>query len=231
VKVGDGAFMKSLADAQVLGETMLALGARADRDVVCLLTDMDQPLGCAVGNALEVREAVATLQGQGPPDLTELVLDAAAHLLALSGLGVDRAEGRRRAERAVADRSALATYDRWIRAQGGDPDDGALPRAPVIRELFAPRAGHVTRLAALQVGTAALHLGAGRRSKEDAIDHATGVVCLRKRGDLVERGELLAEIHARDDVAAREAADTVFAAYEFGDEPPLSRPIVLDTLG
>src|SRR5437899_8243980 len=110
VKVGDGAFMKSLADAQVLGETMLALGNRAGRDVVCVLTDMDQPLGRAVGNALEVREAAATLRGEGPPDFTELVLDASAHLLALSDLAIDRTEARRRAAQAVADGSAMAVY-------------------------------------------------------------------------------------------------------------------------
>jgi len=223
--------MKSLADAQVLAETMLALGGRAGRDVVCLLTDMDQPLGHAVGNALEVREAVATLRGHGPPDFAELVLDAAAHLLALSDLGVARSEGRRRAEQAVRDGSALAAYERWMRAQGGDPDEEALPRAPLVREIFAPRDGHVTALAALRIGTAALHLGAGRRSKDDAVDHAVGVVCLRKRGDRVERGQPLAEIHARDKTTALDAADRVLAAYEIGDEAPPARPIVLDTLG
>src|SRR5256886_8101909 len=112
VKVGDGAFMKTLADAQVLAETMLALGERAGREVVCVLTDMDQPLGRAVGNALEVREAVAAVRGEGRPDLAELVLDASAHLLALSDLGVDRAEARRRAEQAVADGPALAPDER-----------------------------------------------------------------------------------------------------------------------
>src|SRR2546425_4962537 len=180
VKVGDGAFMKTLEDAEVLGEAMLALGQRAGRDVVCLLTDMDQPLGAAVGNALEIREAIATLRGEGPSDFRELVLDAVAHLLALSDLGVDRAEGRRRAEAAVQDGSALVKYERWIRAQGGDPDEAALPSAPVVREVAAPRSGYVARLAALPVGIAALRLGAGRRTKEDEIDHAVGVVCLRK---------------------------------------------------
>ena len=107
VKVGDGAFMKTLPDAQVLAETMLALGRRAERDVVCVLTDMDQPLGRAVGNALEVREAVAMLHGDGPPDFTELVLDASAHLLALSDLGIDRSEARSRVERAVVDGTAF----------------------------------------------------------------------------------------------------------------------------
>jgi len=231
VKVGDGAFMKSLADAQVLAETMLALGRRAGRDVVCVLTDMDQPLGCAVGNALEVHEAAATLRGAGPPDFTELVLDASAHLLALSDLDIDRAEARRRAEQAIADGSATAVYERWVRAQGGDPDEGALPAAPFRREVLAPRAGYVRRLGALPVGLAALHLGAGRREKDDPVDHAVGVVCVRKRGDEVESGELLAEIHARDERAAGEAAADVLAAYELGDEPPRARPIVLDTLG
>jgi len=231
VKVGDGAFMKTLADAQVLAETMLALGERAGRKVVCVLTDMDQPLGRAVGNALEVREAVAALRGEGPPDLAELVLDASAHLLALSDLGVDQAEARRRAERAVADGSALAAYERWVRAQGGDPDESLLPKAPFVREVFAPRAGHVQRLSALPVGIAALHLGAGRGEKDAPIDHAVGVVCLKKRGDTVAEGEALAEIHARDEQRATDAAAEVAAAFELGDEPPRARPIVLDTLG
>ena len=231
VKVGDGAFMKTLADASVLAETMLALGERAGREVVCVLTDMDQPLGRAVGNALEVREAVATVRGEGPPDLAELVLDASAHLLALSDLGVDRAEARRRAEQAVVDGSAFASYERWVRAQGGDPDEHVLPKAPFVRELFAARGGYVQRLAALPVGMAALHLGAGRGEKDAPIDHAVGVVCLKKRGDAVEEGEALAEIHARDEQSANEAAAEVGEAYELGDEPPRARAIVLDTLG
>ena len=231
VKVGNGAFMKTLADAQVLAETMLALGQRAGRDVVCVLTDMDQPLGRAVGNALEVREALATVRGEGPPDFAELVLESSAHLLALSDLGVDRGEARSRAEQAVADGSAVAAYERWVRAQGGDPDEAALPAAPLIREVFAARGGHVQQLAALPVGLAALHLGAGRREKDDAIDHAVGVVCLKKVGDSVEDGEPLAEIHAADEPSAVEAAAEVLGAYELGDEPPRPRAIILDTLG
>jgi pyrimidine-nucleoside phosphorylase len=231
VKVGDGAFMKTLADAQVLAETMLALGQRAGRDVVCVLTDMDQPLGRAVGNALEVREAADTVRGNGPADFTELVLDACAHLLSLSDLGVDRDEGRRRAEAAVADGSAYAAYQCWIRAQGGDPEDAVLPKAPFVREVFAPRSGHVQAVAALRVGTAALHLGAGRREKDDPVDHAVGIVCLKKRGDTVEEGEPLAEIHARDEAAVDEGAADVLAAYTLGDEAPRPRAIVLDTIG
>ncbi|HVS85082.1 MAG TPA: thymidine phosphorylase [Gaiellaceae bacterium] len=231
VKVGDGAFMKTLDDARELAQTMIALGREAGRDVVCELTDMDQPLGNAVGNALEVREAVATLRGAGPADFTELVLASCAHLLALSDLGVDHAEARRRAEQAVADGSALAAYESWIRAQGGDPSLDALPRAEYVREVFAPRSGHVTALAALPVGMAALRLGAGRREKDDPIDYAVGIVCGKKRGDALERGEPLAEIHARDEASAAEAADAVLAAYAIVDEPPERRPIVLETLG
>jgi len=230
VKVGDGAFMKTLEDARVLGEAMLALGRRAGREVVCLLTDMDQPLGRAVGNALEIREAIATLRGDGPPDLTELVVSGAAHLLALSDLGVDESEAQRRAEAAVQDGSALAAYERWIRAQGGDPDESALPSAPVVREVPAPRDGYVATLAALPVGLAALRLGAGRRTQDDAIDHSVGVVCRRKRGEETATGETLAEIHAHDDVSAQQAAADVLAAFELADEPPPHRPIVLDTL-
>ena len=223
--------MKSLPDAVVLAETMIALGQHAERDVVCVLTDMDQPLGNAVGNALEVREAAATLRGQGPSDLTELALDAAAHLLALSDLDIDQAEGRRRTEAAVADGSAYAMYERWVGAQGGDPSDAALPTAPFVREVFAPQAGYVGAVGALRVGLAALHLGAGRQDKDDAVDHAVGVVCLKKRGDAVEAGEPLAEIHARDASTADEAAADVLAAYVVADEPPRPRSIVLETIG
>jgi pyrimidine-nucleoside phosphorylase len=232
VKVGDGAFMKSLPDAQALAEAMIALGARAGRvEVVCLLTDMDQPLGRAVGNALEVREALETLRGDGEPQFTELVLAASARLLALSDLGIDEADGRRRAEAALADGTATAAYERWIRAQGGDPDPGARPTAPVVRSVEAPRAGYVANLGAIAVGQAALRLGAGRATKDDAIDHAVGVRCLRKRGDAVRAGESLAEVHARDEPGADAAVAEVLAAYTIADEAPPARPIVLDVLG
>jgi pyrimidine-nucleoside phosphorylase len=230
VKVGDGAFMKTLDDARTLARTMLELGERAGRRVACLLTDMDQPLGRAVGNALELDEARATLRGEGPPDFTELVLAACAHLIAFSDLGVDEAEGRRLAEAAVQDGSALEAYERWVRAQGGDPSEDALPRAPVVRHVEASAAGYVRALRALPVGLAALHLGAGRARKDDAIDHAVGVVCLRKRGDAVERGEPLAEVHARTEDAAAEAVAAVEAAYELAPEPPDAGPIVLEVV-
>jgi pyrimidine-nucleoside phosphorylase len=230
VKVGDGAFMKSVGDAQALAETMVELGRHAGREVVCLLTDMDQPLGSAVGNALEIREALETLRGQGPPDFEELVLDAAARLLALSDLGVDDAEGRRRAEAVIADGSAAEAYERWIRAQGGDPDVDALPVAEVVHTVPAPQDGYVAALGATAVGLAALRLGAGRSAKDDPIDHAVGVRCLHKRGDAVEEGAPLAEIHARDEASAATAAAAVAAAYRIEAEPPHARPLLIDVL-
>jgi pyrimidine-nucleoside phosphorylase len=231
VKVGDGAFMKTIDDARMLAEAMIELGTRAGRRVVCMLTDMDQPLGEAVGNALEIREAVATIRGEGPPDFSELVLASVAHLLALSDLDVDEYAARKLAEAAVADGSALAAYERWVRAQGGDPDPDLLPRAAVVRQVPAPESGFVQRLGAIAVGHAALHLGAGRGTKEDTIDHAVGVVCRKKRGDEVGAGDLLAEVYAADEASADAAAAEVLAAYELGDEPPRSRRIVLDTIG
>ncbi|GIU95121.1 MAG: pyrimidine-nucleoside phosphorylase [Gaiellaceae bacterium] len=230
VKVGDGAFMKTLEDARILAEQMVDLGRRAGRDVVCLLSDMDQPLGHAVGHALEVREALETLAGRGPTDFTELVLHASARLLALSDLGVDVEEGRRRAEAAIAEGAATAAYERWIRAQGGDPDPDVLPTAPVVRPVVAEREGIVARLHALPIGIATLGLGGGRRTKDDAIDHAVGVVCHAKRGSAVAAGDVLAEVHARDDESAARAAETVRSAYVLGDEAPRGHGILLDVI-
>ena len=230
VKIGDGAFMKTIDEARTLARTMIELGEHAGREVVCLITDMDQPLGRAVGNALEIREAVATLRGEGPADFTELVLVACSKLLALSDLGVDEAEGRRRAEAAVRDGSALAAYRTWIRAQGGDPSLDVLPVAPIALDVLSPSAGYVVRVGAIAVGMAALRLGAGRSRKEDAVDHAVGVVAERKRGDRVEIGDVLARVHGRDAASAEQAAREVVAAYAIGSEAPAPRPIVLDVL-
>jgi pyrimidine-nucleoside phosphorylase len=230
VKVGDGAFMKTLESARELAEAMRELGQRAGREVVCELTDMDQPLGRAVGNALEIREAVATLSGQGAPDFLELVLGATAHLLALSDLEIDVAEGRRRAEEALASGAALEAYERWVRAQGGDPSLEALPTAPVVRSVPAPGDGFVEAIAATAVGEAALGLGAGRLRKEDAIDYAVGILCLAKRGNEVAAGEPIAEVHAQDDESADRAAAEVSAAYRIGGDRPADRPIVLDVI-
>ena len=230
VKVGDGAFMKARADAERLAEVMIDLGRRAGREVVAVISEMDEPLGHAVGNALEIREAIATLRGDGPPDFVQLVVEASTQLLALSDLGVNRDEARSRVDQVIADGSALAAYERWIAAQGGNPDEAALPTAPVVREVVATRAGYVRSLGAVQVGNAALHLGAGRRDKDDEIDHAVGVLCLKKHGDAIASEETLAEIHARDEPSAAAAADEVLAAYDVADEAPRERSVILDVI-
>jgi pyrimidine-nucleoside phosphorylase len=232
VKVGGGAFMKSIEDARKLAEAMAQLGERAGRQVVALLTDMDQPLGWAIGNALEIEEARKTLAGEeAPPDLFSLTVQAAGRLVALSDLGVDEEEGTRRAEQALEDGSALAAFDRWIAAQGGDPSPDALPRAPVVRQVNAEAEGYVSDVSAFGLGRAALELGAGRRTKDDPVDHAVGIRCWAKRGDAVSAGQPLAELHVRDEEAATWAAEQVRNHVKIAAEPPALRPIVLETIG
>jgi pyrimidine-nucleoside phosphorylase len=230
VKVGDGAWGRTLEEARELAIIMVELGGFAGQEVVCELTDMDQPLGRAIGNALELAEVLDTLEGMGPPDLTDLALSTSAQLLALSDLGVDLEEGGRRAAEAVRSGSAREVYDRWVRAQGGDPDRSVLPRTGIVNQVPAPAGGFVQAIATADIGLVAVHLGAGRLRKEDAIDHAVGVVCLVKPGDRVESGAPLAEIHARDEDAAARAVAEVAACYRIGGEAPERRPIVLDIL-
>jgi pyrimidine-nucleoside phosphorylase len=160
----------------------------------------------------------------------ELVVAASSRLLALSDLGVDEAEARGRVERALEDGSAVEAYERWVQAQGGDPDESVLPTAPVVRQVEAARAGYVAELGAIRVGQAALHLGAGRQTKDDAIDHGVGVLCLRKRGDRVAQGEALSEIHARTEEAAADAARELESAYVLAEEPPPRSAVVIDVI-
>jgi pyrimidine-nucleoside phosphorylase len=228
VKVGEGAFMRTVADARELAWEMHALGEQAGMDVVCVLTDMDQPLGRAVGNALEVREAWETVSGRGPADVRELVVDAAAQLLALSDLGVDEEEGRLRAEKALRDGSASAAYGRWVRAQGGDPDPDRLPYAPVVRLVPAPATGYVRKLAARKVAVVAMELGAGREVAGEPIDHAVGVVCLRKRAEEVAPASRWPR-STRGTRRRPKRPRALLAAYEIGDEPE-PRPLVLDVI-
>ena len=191
VKVGSGAFMKSREAARELAETMVALGEEHGVRTRALLTAMDVPLGRAVGNAVEVAEALQALQGDGPADLMEVTLALARQMLALAGLDADPAA-------AIADGRALATYREMVRAQGGDPD-APLPRAAHTQVLPAPGSGWLTGLDALAVGTAAWRLGAGRARKEDDVSAAAGVICLAKPGDRVQAGQPLLELRADDE--------------------------------
>ena len=231
IKVGNGAFMKVLEDARRLAGAMLELGRRSGRHVVCELTAMDDPLGHAVGNALEVREALDALHGAGPSDLVELVVRSAGRLLVLSDLGVDEREACRLAAEALSSGAAHHAYVRWIEAQGGNPRVEALPAAPAVTLVKAPREGIVVGIDAVGIGRVAVRLGAGRMRKDDDVDHATGIVCLAHRSDHVERDQPIAEIHARTGTTAASVAADVAACFRLADRPPPPAPLILEVIG
>jgi thymidine phosphorylase len=217
VKVGTGAFMKDRQKARELAQTMVALGEEHGVRTRALLTAMDTPLGHAAGNAVEVQESVAALEGHGPPDLMEVTFALAREMLALAGIDQDPAA-------AIADGRALAAYKAMVRAQGGDPD-APLPQAPHVRTaLPAPADGWLTRLDALQVGIAAWRLGAGRARKEDPVSAAAGVICLAKPGDEVHKGQPLLELRADDADRFGPALAALDGAIEVSDQPPPAPP-------
>ncbi len=200
VKTGDGAFMKDLADARELALAMVDIGRQVGRRTVAVISDMSQPLGYAIGNALEVREAIDTLRGEGPADLTELCLVLGSQMTVLAGKAADAGEARRLLEEAIASGQALAAFRRFVSAQGGNVDvteqPEMLPSAAYQIEVLANESGYVAKLAAESIGLAAMMLGAGRATKDDTIDLAVGIVLRKKVGDSVAQGESLAVIHA-----------------------------------
>jgi thymidine phosphorylase len=220
VKVGTGAFMKSQEAARELAETMVALGEEHQVRTRALLTAMDVPLGRAAGNAVEVAEAVAALQGNGPADLMVVTLALARQMLALAGLDADPAA-------AIADGRALAAYRAMVRAQGGDPD-APLPRAAFTQVLPAPADGWLTGLDALAVGTAAWRLGAGRARKEDAVSAAAGVICLAKPGEVVQAGQPLLELRADEQERFGPALAALHGAITISQDgpPPRVSPVI-----
>ena len=227
VKTGLGAFMETLDDARVLANLMVDIGKLAGREVVALLSDMNQPLGCAVGNSLEVIEAIDALKGGGPADFREHCLHVSAHMLVLGKRAKNLAEGRAMAARAMADGSALEKFRVLVQAQGGDvsyvDDTSKFPRAKYVEVVMAPRNGSISQVQARSVGEAAVTLGAGRAKKSDAVDHAVGFVIHKKVGDRVGLGEPLFTIHANDEVKLAEVREIVLAAHSFSDTdvPPL----------
>jgi pyrimidine-nucleoside phosphorylase len=232
VKVGQGAFMKTLKEAKTLAILMLDIGKNMNRRMAAVISNMEQPLGCAVGNALEVTEAVETLQGHGPTDLLEHCLVVGAKMLVLAGRSQNVPEATHLLQQSLDSGRALDTFRRWVIAQGGDgrvadsPRD-ILPRARVIRTVGAPQTGWVTSLNALDVGLAVLHLGAGRTVKGVAIDPSVGLVLHRKVGDEAGRGEPLYTIHAASAAQSDELETVVSAAYTFGTSPtPALQPIL-----
>jgi pyrimidine-nucleoside phosphorylase len=238
VKCGRGAFIETLPEAEALARALVALGTNANRETVAYITDMEQPLGRAVGNALEVREAIDTLAGHGPPELEQLSLRLGQELLRMASpspagspspaaAGEGRGGGLRKH---LHDGSALRKFAELIAAQGGDPtvvdDPSRLPTAPVQRPIEAPASGVVTRADALEIALAGKTLGAGRDRKDDPIDLAVGVVLQKKIGDRVERGEPLAIVHARSDAGYTNVASRIAAAFEISAEGS-PRPLLL----
>ena len=230
VKAGSGAFMKDAGAAAELAHTCVRLGQAAGRRTAALVTDMDQPLGDLVGNAVEVREAVEVLRGERRGRMLDLCLTLTGHLAALAGLAPDPEEGQRRAAKALESGSGLAKLHELVAAQGGDrrvlDDLSLLPQAPVRRDLTAPRAGWLAAVDAEAVGRAAAALGAGRRRKEDRIDAAVAVELTVKLGDRVEAGERIGRILARDRSSAADAARELDAALRFDERPCQPPPLV-----
>jgi len=237
VKCGDGAFMSRIEDARALAASMTTIGRSLGKPVQAVLTSMDAPLGRAVGNALEVRESVECLKGQGPDDLMEVSLELAAEMLLLGGVANDREQALDRCRRAIADGSAIERFRRVVAAQGGDPrvcdePEAILPRAECVELVRAERSGFVHALKAFAVGQASMLLGAGRRTAEDAVDPAAGIMLQHAVGDRVAAGDVLAELHFNPPFTAAlpEAVAMFRGAVAIGAEPPAPRPLILERL-
>ena len=229
VKIGSGAFMKTLEDGKKLAENMVAIGKACGRNVTAVMTNMDIPLGTHIGNALEVSEAVEVLQGRGCEDLRSVCRVLASNMLALcNGWELDYAE--RQVDEAVASGAAFAQMKRWIAAQGGDAsvldDVTKLPQAGLQYELKAPRAGYIQHMDTQLVGEASAILGSGRKTKEDSIDFAAGIVLQKKTGDYAEEGQTLAVLHTNRKETLADSEKTFLRAITFGGAQPELQPLV-----
>ncbi|KDE47754.1 pyrimidine-nucleoside phosphorylase [Geobacillus sp. CAMR5420] len=233
VKTGAGAFMKKLDEARRLARAMVDIGKRVGRRTMAVISDMSQPLGYAVGNALEVKEAIETLKGNGPHDLTELCLTLGSHMVYLAEKAPSLDEARRLLEEAIRSGAAIAAFKTFLAAQGGDAsvvdDLDQLPKAAYTSTVTAAADGYVAEMAADDIGTAAMWLGAGRAKKEDMIDLAVGIVLHKKIGDRVQKGEALATIHSnRPDVL--DVKEKIEAAIRLSPQPVARPPLIYETI-
>lgn len=233
VKTGSGAFMKTEEKSLELARLMVEIGKRAGKRMRAIVTDMDVPLGCAVGNTLEVIEAIDTLRGEGPEDLTELSVTLATHMLELAERG-SYADCEREVRRVIASGEALGKLADMVRAQGGDSawvyDTARFPIAKYTHTVCAERSGYLVRTDAEGVGVASLLLGAGRSRKEDTIDLSAGILLHVKTGDFVKRGDPLATLHTSDQSRIEAAEKHFMASIEIGDAAPVKRPLVLEVV-
>ena len=233
VKVGDGAFMKTPEDAKLLAKEMVSIGTHVGRKTVAIISDMDQPLGFAIGNALEVEEAIETLKGNGPKDLLELALELGSNMVVLAGKAKDTDEAKAMLMETIDKGTALAKLKEFVVAQGGDAsvidDTSKFPKAKYVLEVRAKESGFVSKIHSENMGLIAMELGAGRATKESIIDLAVGIVLDKKRGDKVEAGDILAYVHANDMVLGEKAVDKIIKNYEISqrfDEIPLIYDII-----
>lgn len=233
VKTGSGAFMKTVEQARELAEKMVAIGRGAGKKVTALITEMDRPLGLAIGNALEVSESLEILKGHGPADLKEVCVELAANMLMLGGKGnLDHC--RSLALQAISDGAALQKFTQMIQRQGGDPavaeDPLRLPQASVQAEWTADMAGYIHSMQAEKLGMASLALGAGRKTKNDVIDPSAGIVLKKKPGDRVEAGEPIAVLHTCDKTRIDAAIEILKGSLQIGEEPPEQKPLILASI-
>ena len=235
VKVGNGAFMKKQVDARRLAQAMVGIGRRMDKKVQALITDMNQPLGYAIGNALEVMEASQTLQNAGPADLTKLSLELAARMIHLGKKAATLEEARRTAEKHLVDGSGYKKFKEVVAAQGGNPQAldkfELLPNATGMREITSPRGGYVSLIDAEDIGVASNMIGAGRNRKEDAIDPAVGIILEVKVGEKVDAGSVLCRIYYTKDENVEEAAEMVEDAFRISAQKPDERELILEVVG
>jgi pyrimidine-nucleoside phosphorylase len=235
VKVGSGAFMKKQVDARRLAQTMVGIGRRMDKKVQALITDMNQPLGYAIGNALEIMEASQTLQNAGPADLTKLCLELAARMIFLGKKAASLEEARLTAEKHLVDGSAYRKLKEVVRAQGGNPQAldkfELLPNATGMREITSPRAGYVSTIHAEDIGMASNLIGAGREKKEDSIDPAVGIILEVKVGEKVDAGSILCRLYYTKEDHVDEAADQVEDAFRISGQKPDERELILEVVG
>jgi pyrimidine-nucleoside phosphorylase len=235
VKVGSGAFMKKQVEARRLAQTMVGIGRRMDKKVQALITDMNQPLGYAIGNALEIMEASQTLQNAGPADLTKLSIELAARMIFLGKKSETLEEARRIAEKHLVDGSGYRKFKQVVAAQGGNPQAldkfELLPNATGMREIASPRAGYVTSIDAEDIGVASNMIGAGRDKKEDSIDPAVGIILEVKTGEKVDAGSVLCRLYYTKEDRVDEAADMVEDAFRISGQKPDERELILEVVG
>jgi pyrimidine-nucleoside phosphorylase len=235
VKTGSGAFMKNEKDAVFLAELMVETGERMGKQVVALITDMDQPLGNMIGNALEVVECIEILQGHGPEDLRQLCLELAGWMLYLGGVSRTVADGKQESAKLISSGEALKRFQQMIELQGGDArvidDAKRLPQAQHSTQVKSPKAGIIASMQCEQVGTACVILGGGRERKEDSVDPSVGIVLHKKVGDRVDAGEPLATIYYNAEAKAARARQLIESSIEIGDAIPAKRPLVHKVIG